>query len=175
MISNNEEKALNKVICKIVTISSRSNISNTTIWPSITLCRDLIPDTRGTNRAQWNGFRDWDQFQRYMENLWLCDATENGRHLTDLPDAPQALMSCSVQYQPTAQFTNDLSSIIPIQWQFHFVLIQIQIKQSLQDFVHCKTAMLSWHAQNLVMIWWLETDLQPKTLTTEFELRAENH
>ena len=65
--------------------------------------------------------------------------------------------------------------MIPIQWQFHFVLIQIQIKKSLQDFVHDKTAMLSWHAQNLVMIWWLETDLQQKTLTNEFELQVENH
>ena len=47
MISNNEEKALNKVICKIVTILSRGNILNATIWPLLHYVGILYPIPEG--------------------------------------------------------------------------------------------------------------------------------
>ena len=48
------------------------------------------------------------------------------------------------------RFTNGFSIAIQIRGKFHFILISILIQLSLQIFVHGRTAVLSWHVQNLL-------------------------
>ena len=45
-------------------------------------------------------------------------------------------------------------------------------KWLLQNFVHGTTALLSWHVQKTVAIWWPAAELQPGKFPMEFELRA---
>ena len=47
-----------------------------------------------------------------------------------------------------AHFTNNFSITIQMWWKFHFALIQILIKWSLQYLAHGTTAGLSWHVPN---------------------------
>ena len=75
---------------------------------------------------------------------------------------------------PGPRFTNGFSIEIQIRWKFRFTLISIQIEWSLQNFVHGTTAVLSWHVQKFVVIWWPATELQQGELSIEFELRAKN-
>ena len=51
-------------------------------------------------------------------------------------------------------------------------LTLILIQWSLQNFVHDTTAVLSWHVQIFVAIWWPDTELQQSKISIEFELRA---
>ena len=53
-----------------------------------------------------------------------------------------------------AHCTNDFSCTIHIWLKFHFTLSQILINWSLQNFAHDTTAVLSWHVQKFVVIWW---------------------
>ena len=48
------------------------------------------------------------------------------------------------------------------------------IQWSLQNFVHGTTAVLSWHVQKPVAIWWPVTELQQGEASTELELWAKN-
>ena len=75
-------------------------------------------------------------------------------------------------YQPGPRFTNGFSIAIQIRWKFRFTLISILIQWSLQNFVHGTTAVLSWHVQKFVAIWWPATELQQGEVSIEFELRA---
>ena len=72
------------------------------------------------------------------------------------------------------RFTNVFSIAIQIRWKLRFALISIPIQWSLQNFVHGMTAVLSWHVQQFVVIWWPVTELQQGEVSSEFELRAKN-
>ena len=61
---------------------------------------------------------------------------------------------------------------IQIRWKFRFTFTSILIQRSLQNFVHGTTAVLSWHVQKFVAIWWLATELWQNEVSIEFELRA---
>ena len=69
---------------------------------------------------------------------------------------------------------NGFSIAIQIRWKFRFSVISILIQWSLQNFVHGTTAVLSWHVQKFVVIWWPATKLQHSEISVEFELRAKN-
>ena len=58
------------------------------------------------------------------------------------------------------RFTNSFSIAIQIPWKFCFTLTSILIQWSLQNFVHGKTAVLSWHVQKFVTIWSPAAELQ---------------
>ena len=70
--------------------------------------------------------------------------------------------------------TNGFSIAFQIRWKFRFTLISSLIKWSLQNFEHGTTAVLSWHVQNFVAIWWPATELQQDEVSIEFALRAKN-
>ena len=70
------------------------------------------------------------------------------------------------------RFTNGFSIAIQIRWKFRFPLISILIQWSLQNFVNDTTAVLSWHVQKFLAIWWPATELQQSEVSIEFELRA---
>ena len=70
--------------------------------------------------------------------------------------------------------TNVFSIAIQIQWKLHFALISIPIQWSLQNFVHGTTAVLSWHVQKFVVMWWPVTELQQGEVSIKFELLAKN-
>ena len=58
-------------------------------------------------------------------------------------------------------FTNCFSIAIQIRWKFRCTLIiSILIQWLQQNFAHGTTAVLSWHVQNFVAIWWPVTELQ---------------
>ena len=54
------------------------------------------------------------------------------------------------QNGPGTHFTNNFFITIQMRWKFHFTLIQIFMKWSLQNFSHDTTAVLSWHVQNFL-------------------------
>ena len=76
------------------------------------------------------------------------------------------------EYRSRALFTNGFSIAIQIRWKFRCTLISILIQWSLRNFAHGTTAVLSWHVQNIVAIWWQATELQQGKVSIEFELRA---
>ena len=69
-----------------------------------------------------------------------------------------------------AHFTNNLSITIQMWWKFHFALIQVLIKWSLQNLAHGTTAGLSWHVPNFVAIWSTVIELELNEFSIEFEL-----
>ena len=75
---------------------------------------------------------------------------------------------------PGPRFTNGFTTAIRIPWNFRFTLISILIQWSLQKFVHGTTAVLSWHVQKFVAIWWPATVLEQGEVSIEFELRVKN-
>ena len=72
---------------------------------------------------------------------------------------------------PGARFTNGFSIAIQIRWEFRFALTSIRMQWSLQNFVHGTTALLSWHVQKFVAIWWPATELWQGEVSIEFELQ----
>ena len=62
-----------------------------------------------------------------------------------------------------------LSITIEIRWKFHFALIQILMKWSLQNSAHDTAAELPCHVQKFVVIWWPVIQLQQYKLSIEFE------
>ena len=66
------------------------------------------------------------------------------------------------------------SIAIQIRWIFRFTLTSILMQWSLQNVVHGTTAVLSWHVQKIVAIWWPATELWQGEVSLEFELRAKN-
>ena len=73
-----------------------------------------------------------------------------------------------------AHFTNNFSITIQMWWKFHFALIQILIKWSLQYLAHGTTAGLSWHVLNFVAIWSSVIELELNEISIEFELWWKN-
>ena len=61
---------------------------------------------------------------------------------------------------------------IQIQRKFPLALIQILIKWSPQNFAHAMTAVLSWHVQKFVVIWWSEIVHQWHQFFSKFESSA---
>ena len=61
---------------------------------------------------------------------------------------------------PGAHFTNNFAITIQMWWKFHFALIQVLIKWSLQNLAHGTTAWLSWHVPNFVAIWLIVIELE---------------
>ena len=78
------------------------------------------------------------------------------------------------QFCAGGRFTNGFSIAIQIRLKFCITLMSILIRWSLQNSVHGTTAVLSWHVQNFVAIWWPATELQQDEVFIEFELRAIN-
>ena len=72
------------------------------------------------------------------------------------------------------RFTNGFSIAIQIRWKFRFTLTSTPLPWSLQNFVHGTTAVLSWHVQKFVAIWWPATELWQGEVSIVFELRAKN-
>ena len=77
-------------------------------------------------------------------------------------------------HAPGARFTNGFCITIQIRWKFRFTLTSILIQWTLQNFVHGTAAVLSWHVQKFVAIWWPATELWQGEVSIEFELRAKN-
>ena len=71
-------------------------------------------------------------------------------------------------------FTNDFSITIQMWWKFHFALIQILIKWSLQYLAHGTTAGLSWHVPHVVAIWSSAVELELNEISITFELWWKN-
>ena len=71
-------------------------------------------------------------------------------------------------------FTNDFSITIQMWWKFHFALIQILIKWSLQYLAHGTTAGLSWHVPNFVAMWSSVIELELNEISITFELWWKN-
>ena len=67
-------------------------------------------------------------------------------------------------------FRRSLNSMA-ISFYSHF---NFKTRHSLQNFVHDTTAVLSWHVQKLVAIWWQTMEIQQGKIPIEFELRAYN-
>ena len=82
--------------------------------------------------------------------------------------------SKATQYTPGAHFTNDFSITIQMWWKFHFALIQVLIKWSLQNLAHGTTAELSWRVPNFVAIWSTVIELELNEFSIEFELWWKN-
>ena len=76
------------------------------------------------------------------------------------------------QFNPGPRFTNGFSIAIQIRWKFRFTLTSTLILWSLQNFVHGTTAVLSWHVQKFVAIWWPASELWQGEVFIVFELRA---
>ena len=72
------------------------------------------------------------------------------------------------------RFINGFSVAIQIRLKFRFTLASILIQWSQQVFALGTTAVLSWHVQKLVAIWWREKELEQGEFSIEFVLRAKN-
>ena len=81
-------------------------------------------------------------------------------------------LCCEASTRPGPRFTNGFSIAIQTRWKFRSTLTSILIQWSLQNFVHGTTAVLSWHVQIFVAIWWPATELWQGEVSIEFELRA---
>ena len=77
-------------------------------------------------------------------------------------------------YRSRPRFTNGFSIAIQIRWKFRFTLTSTLIPWSLQNFVHGTTAVLSWHVQKVVAIWWPATESWQGEFSIVFELPAKN-
>ena len=75
---------------------------------------------------------------------------------------------------PGAHFTNNFSITFQMWWKFHFALIKILIKWSLQYLAHGTTAGLSWHVPNVVAIWSSVVELELNEISITFELWWKN-
>ena len=91
-----------------------------------------------------------------------------------LPKWVNSLTPRYMRWWTGPRFTNGFSIAIQIRWKFRFTLTSILIQWLLQNFVHGTTAVLSWHVQNFVAIWWPATELWQGEISIEFELRAKN-
>ena len=117
----------------------------------------------------------WSHFHRTTRKVMTCFEMSLGiqtcldTHLSEcfLPQLSQVAVVGT-----RARFTNGFSIAIQIRWKFRFTLTSILIQWSLQNFVHGTTAVLSWHRQKFVAIWWQATELWQDEVSIEFELRG---
>ena len=59
---------------------------------------------------------------------------------------------CTFLFSAWALVTKYFIITIKIWWKFNFILIQIQIQISLQNFAHAMTALLSWHVPKFEVV-----------------------
>ena len=71
---------------------------------------------------------------------------------------------------PFYQHFSSLNQLIT----FVFVLIQMITNCLLQNFAHVTAAMLSWHVQNSVAIWWIACELQQQVILSNLNFWGEN-
>ena len=172
-----ESNGCRRIYPQIIMTSSNGNIFRVT-GP---LCVEFtghrwIPRTKASDAELWDFFhlrlnkqlnkQSWGWwFKTLSRSLWRhCNVTSN-------EDDVCMSWGCHV---PGPRFTNGFSIAIQIRWKFRFTLISILIQWSLQNFVHGTTAVLSWHVQKFVAIWWSATELQQGEVFIELELRAKN-
>ena len=76
-------------------------------------------------------------------------------------------------YSPHKQFFH----CTPNSMEFHFALIQVAVEGSLQNLAHDMIAMLLWHVQNFVVIWWHVMEAQwekfPLNLNYDWKINSE--
>ena len=124
------------------------------------------------NKLQWNFNRNSESF--IQENVFESVVCEMAAILS----RPQCVKIWALEYSMQSRsgppFTNDFSIAIQIWWKFHFAITLIFTRRSVQNFAHVMTAVLSWHVQNLVAIWWPVSEIQQGKVSFEFELRATN-
>ena len=76
-------------------------------------------------------------------------------------------------YSPHKQFFH----CTPNSMEFHFALIQVAVEGSLQNLAHDMIAMLLWHVQNFVVIWWHVMEAQwekfPLNLNNDWKINNE--
>ena len=102
---------------------------------------------------------------------WFCCACEsNFTSIFSYSFYKSIILSTSCD--SGARFTNGFSITIQIRWKFRVTLSSILIQWSLQNFVHGTTAVLSWHVQKFLAIWWPATELWQGEVSIEFELRT---
>ena len=99
-----------------------------------------------------------------LHNEYFSSIASNIGFSDDIPD----------DYDTGAHFTNDFSITIQMWWKFHFALIQVLIKWSLQNLAHGTTAGLSWHVPNFVAIWSTVIELELNEFSIKFELWWKN-
>ena len=68
-------------------------------------------------------------------------------------------MACQWWGDTGPRFTDGSFLAIQIRWKFRFILTSALIQWWLQNFVHGTTAVLSWHVQKFVAIWWPVAEL----------------
>ena len=68
-----------------------------------------------------------------------------------------------------SRFINTSPIAIKIWWKFRFIVTSILIQLSLQNVVQDTAAVLSWHVQKYVVIWWPATELQQGKFSIKFE------
>ena len=73
-----------------------------------------------------------------------------------------------------AHFPNEFSIVIQIRWKFHSTLFEVVVKWSLWHFAHGTIAVLSWHVQNCIAIWYTTMSLHLNQFSIEFELWWKN-
>ena len=69
---------------------------------------------------------------------------------------------------PGAHFTNNFSIVIQIRLKIHYAPIEFVDKWSLLKFAHGTTAVLSWHVQNFLAIWYPTKELNWNQLSIRF-------
>ena len=69
-------------------------------------------------------------------------------------------------------FTDGILLKICICWEIRIAMIQLLTIRSLQFFAHARTAQLSWHVQNFVVITELEFELELTEISIKFELHG---
>ena len=99
--------------------------------------------------------RSWPCYERTPLFLQFCNQLERKDREVNWP-----------------RFTNGFSIAFQIRWKFRFTLISSLIKWSLQNVEHGTTAVLSWHVQKFVVIWWPATELQHDEVSIEFQMNC---
>ena len=119
--------------------------------------------------VQWPGYIDgpWRSVVARRLNLWRPSTSV-------ISIGMEHLFLVTLLFVPGAHFTNNFSITIQMWWKFHFALIQILIKWSLQYLAHGTTAGLSWHVPNFVAIWSPVIELKLNEIFIKFELWWKN-
>ena len=74
--------------------------------------------------------------------------------------------------RPGGHFTNEFSTVIHVWWKIHSALIDVVVKWLPWNFANDKTAVLSCHVQNVMMISYPTMDLHWNQISIEFEYNA---
>ena len=100
--------------------------------------------------------------------LYLCLSVCVSHELIHVITRSSHVQARITKFGPGARFTNNFSITMQMWWKFHFALIQIIIKWSLQYLVHGTTAGLLWHVPNFVAIWSSVIELELNEISIKF-------